>query len=75
MIDLEALLKQVLQKIHFLLDSSLAKYSSFVNEFCIIRDFTKKKVFTSFLLLASNEVISFSIMKYERRLLRMNSFE
>jgi hypothetical protein len=33
----------------------------------------KKTVITSFLLLASNEVISYSRMVHERRLLRKNS--
>jgi hypothetical protein len=34
----------------------------------------KKTVFTSFLLMDSNEVISFSLMKYEGRLLCMEFF-
>lgn len=34
----------------------------------------KKTVVTNFLLPASNEVISFSLMREERRLFRRNSF-
>jgi hypothetical protein len=34
----------------------------------------KKTVFTSFQLSASDEVISFSLMRYEGRLLRMKFF-